>query len=137
MEDLDNDLVCYSSFFRVLGFTFSRTNKIFERKDFISLGVEFPTGHRGFILNAAEKLQTSVTKKFLSIESPEMVRNKPKLDKSKNLKLFPQTEDKDKGDLNDVEVYEEDDMLSETEQDALCLPNWPLLNPRPRHRHRQ
>ena len=76
---------------------------------------------------------------MLSIESPEIVRNKPRLDKSIKLKLFSETEDKDKGDLNDFEVYEEDDM-SETEQDTLCFPcNRPLLNPRhrPRPRKRQ
>ena len=139
LKDLDNDLVCYASFFRVLGFTSSRTIKFLKENDFISLGVEVPTGHRRLILNAVEKLQTPVTKKMLSIESPEIVRNKQRLDNSRKLKLFPETEDKDKGDLNDVDVYEEDDM-SETEQDTLSFPcNRPLPNPRhrPRPRKRQ
>ena len=68
---------------------------------------------------------------MLSIESPEIVRNRPKL----GLKLFPEIEDKDKSDLNDVDVHEEDDM-SETEQDTLCLPDRPLPSPRPRPRPR-
>ena len=76
---------------------------------------------------------------MLSLESPKIVRNKQRLDKSRKLKLFPETEDKHKGDLNDVDVYEEDDM-SETEQDNLCFScNRPLPNPRhrPRPRKRQ
>ena len=114
LKDLDNDLVCYASFFRVLGFTSGGTIKFLKEKDFISLGVEVPTGHRRLILNAVEKLQTPLTKKMLIIESPEIVRNKPRLDKSKKLKLSPKIEDKDKGDLNDVEIYEEDDMSETT-----------------------
>ena len=45
LKDLDNDLVCYASFFRVPGFTSSRTIKFLKEKDFISLGVEVPTGN--------------------------------------------------------------------------------------------
>ena len=74
-----------------------QNNKFLKKKDFISLGVQVPTGHRRLTsLNAVEKLQTPITRKMLSIEIPETVRNKPRLDKSRKLKLFPETEDKQK-----------------------------------------
>ena len=57
-EEIDPDLLKYTSTFRKCGFSSSITMKYWREQDFQNLGVEVPEGHRRLILNMVTKIRT-------------------------------------------------------------------------------